>query len=192
MDYESQRRLQILQEVSQNGHLTQRDLSNKLGIALGLTNSYIKRCAKKGYIKVTTIPRNRVKYLLTPQGIAEKARLTYEFMQYSLDFYKKTRELIDDTFIELEEKGIKDVVFYGADVVGEIAYLSLKGMSFHLVTVFDDAKNGETFMGYPVQSPEKIADYQWDKVVVTSFRSKDIIKKRLLELGVSSDKIILF
>ena len=77
MDLEAQRDLAILNEIEGGAEVTQRGLAGKLGIALGLTNLYLKRLARKGYIKVTTIPRNRVKYLVTPKGFAEKTRLTY-------------------------------------------------------------------------------------------------------------------
>ena len=72
MDLEAQRDLAILKEIERSAPLTQRGLAKKLGIALGLTNLYLKRLARKGYIKVTTIPRHRVKYLLTPKGITER------------------------------------------------------------------------------------------------------------------------
>jgi DNA-binding MarR family transcriptional regulator len=84
MNLQGQRDLLLLTEVERNGAVTQRSLATKLGVALGLTNLYLKRLARKGYIKITTIPSQRVRYLLTPQGFAEKSRLTYLYMQYSL------------------------------------------------------------------------------------------------------------
>src|SRR4030066_1064587 len=75
--------LRILDEISKESSVTQRTLSSKLDVALGLVNAYIKRLTKKGYIKITTIPKNRAKYILTPKGFTEKVRLTYEYMQYS-------------------------------------------------------------------------------------------------------------
>ena len=74
MNAASQRDLRILTEISEDQSVTQRGLSETLGIALGLTNLYLKRLVRKGYIKVTTIPSRRMKYLLTPRGIAESGR----------------------------------------------------------------------------------------------------------------------
>ena len=88
MDKDGQRALFVLQEVEQNPILTQRALSQKLGVALGLTNLYLKRLVRKGHIKITTFPKNRIRYLLTPRGIKEKSRLTYEYLQYSLTYYR--------------------------------------------------------------------------------------------------------
>src|ERR1700757_4599773 len=92
MDLQDQRDLHLLDEVARNDRVTQRSLSKSLGVALGLTNLYLKRLARKGYIKITTIPSHRIKYLLTPRGMAEKSRLTYLYMQYSLLFYRDMRQ----------------------------------------------------------------------------------------------------
>src|ERR1051325_7861512 len=92
MDIEAHRDLQLLEAVEQNARVTQRSLANKLGIALGLTNIYLRRLVRKGYIKCVNVQSNRITYLITPRGIAEKARLTYEFMDYSLHLYGEVRQ----------------------------------------------------------------------------------------------------
>ena len=74
MNVAEQRVLQVLEAVTQNSRITQRLLSTKLGIALGLTNMYLRRLTRKGYIKCVNIRPNRLRYLITPHGIAEKAR----------------------------------------------------------------------------------------------------------------------
>src|SRR5574337_865739 len=91
MDRQAQRDLEILNTIAQGGPFTQRSLAQKMGIALGLTNLYLKRLARKGYVKLSTVPPNRIKYYLTPTGFAEKARLTYQYMDYSLQLYRQTR-----------------------------------------------------------------------------------------------------
>ena len=102
MDLQGQRDLVLLSELDRDGGATQRTLAGKLGVALGLTNLYVKRLARKGYIKLTTIPRNRIRYLLTPQGFAEKSRLTYQYMQYSLSHYREMRGRLKDMLAALE------------------------------------------------------------------------------------------
>jgi len=76
LDLESHRDLRVLEAVAADGRTTQRRLSHQLGIALGLTNLYLKRLARKGFIKCVNVRANRVRYLITPTGIAEKTRLT--------------------------------------------------------------------------------------------------------------------
>src|SRR5712672_2042575 len=80
MDIEAHRDLKLLEAVEQDSRVTQRSLATKLGIALGLTNIYLRRLVRKGYIKCVNVQSNRISYLITPRGIAEKARLTYEFL----------------------------------------------------------------------------------------------------------------
>ncbi|HEY4719752.1 MAG TPA: winged helix-turn-helix transcriptional regulator, partial [Candidatus Methylomirabilis sp.] len=79
MDSQEKRELEMLTEIAEDQGVTQRALAKKLGIALGLTNLYIKRLARKGYIKIVNVKRSRLKYLLTPRGFTEKAQLAYQF-----------------------------------------------------------------------------------------------------------------
>src|ERR1700704_388862 len=120
MDLQGQRDLLLLRELDRDGGATQRTLATKLGVALGLTNLYLKRLARKGYIKITTIPRSRIKYLLTPQGMAEKTRLTYQYMEYSLTYYRQMRERLKVVLTECAKAGAKRIVIYGT---GELAEL---------------------------------------------------------------------
>ena len=92
LDIEAHRDLKLLEAVEQDSRVTQRSLAQQLGIALGLTNIYLKRLVRKGYIKCVNVQSNRISYLITPRGIAEKARLTYEFMDYSLHLYGEVRQ----------------------------------------------------------------------------------------------------
>ena len=92
MDTQELRTLRLLEEIESDQAPSQRDLSTRLNISLGLVNSFMKRLAQKGYFKITNIPKNRVRYILTPKGAAEKTRLTYEYIQYSFQFYKDARK----------------------------------------------------------------------------------------------------
>lgn len=113
-------------------------LAQKLAIALGLTNLYLKRLAREGYIKVTTIPPNRIKYLLTPKGIAEKTRLTYAYMEYSLQLYRQTRVALRESLIPLAQAGHRRVVLCGTGEMAELAYLTLRELGLELAGVVDE------------------------------------------------------
>ena len=191
MDNEAHRTYRILEEISEDQSLTQRKLSKKLGIALGLTNLYLKRLIKKGYIMVDTMPRNRIIYNLTPKGIAEKSKLTYEYMKYSFNFYKDLRLRVKKVFLAIEKDKAKKIVFYGAGEIAEIAYLSLQETRLDLVAVVDDFKVGENFFGKKVKPVELIKDIAYDWVIVAALASKENIYKKALELGVAEDKLIL-
>ena len=83
--------LGLLKAVYSNAESTQRSLAADLGIALGLVNTYLKRCISKGYIKTRQIPRNRYAYYLTPTGFAEKSKLAAEFLHQSLSLFRQAR-----------------------------------------------------------------------------------------------------
>src|SRR2546423_2550602 len=137
MDLQGQRDLLLLSELDRDGGATQRTLATKLGVALGLTNLYLKRLARKGYIKITTIPRHRITYLLTPRGMAEKTRLTYLYMQYSLSYYRDMRKRLKVVLTELASAGAKRIVIYGTGELAELAYISLREMNLTLVGFVD-------------------------------------------------------
>ena len=126
MDVQELRTLKILEAFDTDTSPSQRYLSEKLNISLGLVNAFLKRLAQKGYFKITTIPRNRVKYILTPKGAVEKTRLTYEYIHYSLKYYIDIRHKIRQTLKDMEAQGFHDIVFYGTGELAEITHVSLK------------------------------------------------------------------
>src|SRR5690242_9725221 len=123
---EHYRSLQILDELANNDSLTQRDLSSRLGIALGLVNSYVKNLIAKGYITVKAIPPKRFAYYLTPKGFTEKTRLTYDLLHDYTRVYREARKSLKALFREMQNDGIKKIVFAGADEIAEIAYITLQ------------------------------------------------------------------
>ncbi len=119
-----QHNLRILENIEQNPHVTQADLAAQLGIAVGSVNWYIKRLTKKGYVKVTRMQRRRLRYLLTPQGIAEKSRLTQQFMQASLKWYRLTRQDTKRYLQNIVAAGYDAVCIEGDGDLAEIVYLT--------------------------------------------------------------------
>ena len=122
MDPKDLRTLKILEKVDNDAVPSQRDLAKDLNISLGLVNSFIKRLVKKGYFKARHIPKNRMRYFLTPKGAAEKTRLTYLYIHYSYNFYKDARQKLRELYSNLEKQGVSRLVFYGAGDLAEIAY----------------------------------------------------------------------
>ncbi|PIQ84389.1 MAG: hypothetical protein COV75_02435, partial [Candidatus Omnitrophica bacterium CG11_big_fil_rev_8_21_14_0_20_63_9] len=94
MNQRTYRDMHLLNEVTQSPDITQRELSQRIGMALGLTNLMLRRLTKKGYIKIIGTKRSRIRYLITPQGILEKTRLTYEFIHFSLQLYGRVRSYL--------------------------------------------------------------------------------------------------
>lgn len=96
--------LEILQAIENKENITQRYLADKLGVALGLANSYLKRCVRKGLVKVQQAPANRYLYYVTPKGFAEKSRLTASYLSSSFNFYRQASDSLTHIFIQCEQK----------------------------------------------------------------------------------------
>ena len=191
MDPQDLRSLQILEEIDNTHRPSQRYLARKLNISLGLANSFIKRLAKKGYVKITTIPRNRFKYILTPQGFAEKSRLTYEFVQYSFSLYKEALKKFEGLLNELEKGKVKKVVFYGASDLSEIALISLKASDIKLIGVVDDLKKGKQFLDFTIRSTEELRNLEFDRIIITTLELKEPMFNKLLQNNIPKEKIII-
>jgi len=189
MDLQGQRDLLLLSELDRDGGATQRTLSTKLGVALGLTNLYLKRLARKGHIKITTIPRNRIRYLLTPQGFSEKSRLTYLYMQYSLSYYRDMRTRLKEMMSTFDGSHGLRVVIYGTTELAELAYLSLREMNIDCVG-FIDGSSRESFLSCPVSSPEGIVDWQFDRVLIADLDHAAACEKQLIQSGVPREKVL--
>ena len=192
-----QHNYRILSKIDSGKRITQRSVARELGIALGLANLLIKRLVNKGYVKTRAIKGKRIRYLLTPQGIAEKTRLSIGYLENTIRLYTETKDKIRRSLLNLarlpgEENRRQRVVFYGAGEVAEIAYVALDRSLFELVGVVDDCKQGHQFFDHVVGSPEELscdgADCP-DLVVVTTFRKSQEIGNRLESFKIPSEKI---
>ena len=187
MDVEAHRDLRLLEAVHQDGRVTQRGLAGKLGMALGLANVYLKRMVHKGFIKVVNVQPNRITYLVTPRGIAEKARLTYEFMDYSLHLYGEVRQHLRTALQACAEAG-KRVAICGSGEAAELAYLSLKESGLEPVAVFDHEGQRE-FLGMPVLPITDHARVEFDLIIVATLEPSGRQLQELLDAGVPSEKL---
>jgi predicted transcriptional regulator len=186
---ESRHELNLLEAVEQDGHVTQRGLATKLGIAVGLTNIYLKRLARKGYIKCINVRSNRLLYLITPMGIAEKTRLTYEYMEYSLRLYRETRQRFRQEMSDRLQERRSRVAIYGTGEAAELAYLCLKELGIEPVAIFDGQRGGE-FLGIPVRDVNRHAEVDYDLVVVATMTPPDPHVAELRARGVEPDRIV--
>ena len=187
MDVEAHRDLRLLEAVQKDSRVTQRNLARQLGIALGLANIYLKRMIHKGFIKCVNVQPNRITYLVTPRGIAEKARLTYEFMDYSLHLYGEVRQHLRTALKECREAG-KRVAIYGRGEAAEIAYLSLKESGLEPVAIFD-RENGSAFLGISVRPIADHAQVEFDLIIVATLDRSGQQSQDVLAAGVPKEKI---
>ena len=184
------RDMQLLHEVSQTPNATQRDLAKKMGVALGLANVMMRRLAKKGYIKVTGTKPRRIRYLITPQGILEKSRLTVEFIQYSLHLYSGIRRYLGQQLAVMQLSGMRRVLLWGTDEFAEIACLTIQGMGLEVVGVVEDPPTRIDFLGFRVQKIEEVPQTHYDQLVVASLRLPSQVVRRLAELRIPPVRVI--
>lgn len=190
MDSRDLRTLKILERVGNENTPSQRDLSGELNISLGLVNSFIKRLVTKGFVKIATIPKNRIKYILTPSGAAEKTRLTYKYIQHSYTFYKDARQKLRQLYADLENQGVTRIVFYGAGDLAEIAYISLQETLIQFAAIVDDEKKGERFMRYTVRDPDQLNGIAFDRILITAIDSRESALQRILQDEIAVEAVI--
>jgi len=163
--------LGLLESVERNGGQSQRRLASELGIALGLVNAYLKRCIKKGLVKVSEVPPRRYAYYLTPQGFAEKSRLTIEYLTSSFSFFRQARADCAKTLGAAQENGWSRIALAGISDLAEIAVICAVERGITIVTVVDRGIGRETFMGAPVTNAFDGLPAAVDAVVVTDMRA---------------------
>jgi DNA-binding MarR family transcriptional regulator len=194
MERQVERHLEILTAIGEGRPLTQRALAQRLGVALGLTNLYLKRLARKGHIKIVEFPRKpatrkRLRYLLTPKGIAEKSRLTYEHIAYSLNLYRRTRETLRESLGLLRENGIKRIALYGTGEASELAYLTLREFGVEPVGVFAREAGGH-FLGFPVRPVTDLHGEEFDGLIIATFERPEPYVAELAGLGLPREKFL--
>ncbi len=167
--------LGLLSAVERDSGVTQRHLARELGIALGLANAYLRRCAKKGLIKVRQAPFNRYAYYLTPRGFAEKSRLTAEYLTLSLDFFRRARRDCAALLDGCRARGWRRVALAGAGELAEIAVLGATETDVEIVAVID-AAGPRSCAGRPVVRDLAAVlalgeERRLDAVIVTDMRA---------------------
>lgn len=194
MERHCERELEILTAIAEGAPLTQRALARRLGVALGLTNLYLKRLTKKGYIKIVDFPRKpaaraRLRYLLTARGIAEKSRLTYEYARYSLALYRRTRQTLRETLVQHLDSGAKRVAIYGVGEAAELAYVTLRELGVEPVAIV--GPRGHTrFLGLPVVALDEVPPHRLDAVVVATLDRPEPWIAELARRGFVRDKLV--
>lgn len=163
--------LGLLTSVESDGARSQRHIAAELGIALGLVNAYLKRCVKKGLVKVHDAPARRYAYYLTPQGFAEKSRLTVQYLSHSFSFFRRAKEDCARVFEAAKARGFHRLVLAGRSDLAEIAILCAMEAGVSVVAVVDPAAEGGRFVGVTVVPSFAGVIEAFDAVVVTDVAS---------------------
>jgi len=147
---EDYRTLELLDVIDKNNNVSQRHLAKEMGIALGLANSYLKRCVRKGYVKIKQVPANRYLYYLTPKGFSEKSRLTAKYLASSFSFYRKAGESCLETYGNCRHNGWRKLLLCGLSDLAEIAALRALETDIEIVGLYDAHTERDSFVGMTI------------------------------------------
>jgi DNA-binding MarR family transcriptional regulator len=192
------RELNLLQELEKNPVISQRELSHKFGIALGVTNACLKRMARRGWIRIMNLDHRRIGYYLTPKGISEKTKLSLHLISWTVQHYAILKDIIGERLLEMQNKGIERIVFYGVSDEMEVAYITLQGVKIKLVGIVEDDEKfkPQIIFGYELEPVSRIQELKPQGVLITSSvgcdKKKENLKTFLDEKRVYVTDITLF
>lgn len=175
------RDLRILEELEKNPVISQRELSHKFGIALGVTNACLKRMTRNGWIRIRDLNPRKIGYYLTPKGILEKGRLTLNLILYRIQNYSELKKLIGDRLLEMQNEGLTRLVFYGISDEMEVAYVTLQGVNIKLVGIVEDDEKfiPQILFGHEVEPVSRIKEIKPDCVLITSLTENGKKREKL-------------
>jgi predicted ArsR family transcriptional regulator len=131
---ENVRELTLLEQIERDPDVTQASLATQLGVAVGTVNWHIKRLVAKGYVKVKRAERKKLRYIITPEGIALRARLTVDYIERSFDLYRRTRQRVKAHLNEVKKAGYDRIRLLGEGDVADICRLSCLEQDIEIVT----------------------------------------------------------
>ena len=187
----SYRELRLLSEVYTTPQATQRDLSRRLGIALGLTNAVMRNLAEKGYVRVTHASWKRWLYAITPAGFTRKIHLTVAYIHRFVDHYQKVRQTLRQELEPLDLNAESRVAIYGTGELAELVYLGLRDTGIEEIDIFAPMNTSDgKFLGMRVQHTESISQEDYDRVIIASLHGVDSKREELALAGVPQQKIV--
>jgi DNA-binding MarR family transcriptional regulator len=162
--------LDLLNSVERDGGQSQRRLASELGIALGLVNAYLRRSVKKGLLKATAAPARRYIYYLTPQGFAEKSRLTVEYLSVSFSFFRRAKAECGVLFSTAADRGFHRVALAGISDLAEIAMICALDTGVKVTAVVDAKSTLSSFIGVRVTAAFDSVMDECDAVMITDLQ----------------------
>jgi len=164
------RDLRLLEELERNPVISQRELSHKFNIALGVTNACLRRMVRKGWIRIRDLNPRKIGYYLTPKGVIEKGKLTLNLVSFRIQHYAELKKIIAARLLEMQNQGLKRLVFYGISDEMEVAYITLQGVSLKLVGIVEDDEkfNPQIIFGYEVEPVSRVQELKPDCILITS------------------------
>ena len=191
------RKFLILDSIDKNKDITQRELSEEVGVAVSMINSYLNDYEKEGLIKKSYQSTKTVYYFLTKKGIEKKKVLNIGYLNSSLGVYNKAKKNIIDFLDQIIKKGYKNIILYGAGEVAEILLQTIAlnhEFPLNVICVIDDDvdKQGKKIVSSEITSLDAINDIEHDGILISSYTNNKKIIDKLNAMNYDSKKIIQF
>lgn len=189
--------LLLLEHIEKNSSTSQHEIARKIGSAVSMVNVYINKLEESGYLIRDYQSAKIVYYNITPKGIKRKNFLSITYFHELLDLYRLAEQNIEVFLEKLEERGYRNILFYGSEEVAETILGILKEKSdtlLKIVALVDDNKDrqGKELLGYKIISREEIKKFEHDGIVITSYTFEDDIKNKLEEIDYPKNHVELF
>ena len=187
------REMRVLAEVGESPELTQRELSKRIGAALGLTNLLVRNLVQRGYIRATQAGWKRWLYHVTPEGFSRKIRLTAAYVHRFLDHYQRVRHTLREELAPLALHVESRVAIYGTGEFAELVYLGLKELGIEEIEIFEArAPDDRRFLGMPVRDVTLLRPEDYDRVVIAFLGKTAEPLAELRQQSIAEDKLVTF
>lgn len=185
--------LAVMDALEGAEEVTQRELAHMTGLNLKKVNYCLRKLLEKGHVKFQRARRNPDKrmylYILTPAGLKEKSRLTYDFLKFTAGFYSLMENKLRQSLSEMEASGINQIVLYGTGEVARILLEMLSRSCVNVVGIVDDQFHGDEFQGLPVIKSSCLDQFKWDCVLITQTDNLDAVELSLHNANISPEAI---
>jgi len=183
--------------IEKDSRVTQREISKTIGVAVSMVNQYLDVYEKKGFIKRKKLSTKTVEYFVTKNGAERRKVLNIGYLNSSQQMYNSAKENIEQFLIQIENKGFKNILLYGAGEVCEIllnAIKSSKSVSIQAQAIIDDDQDkiGNKVGTTNIISRDSIVLIEHDGILISSYTNNEEIFTKLKQIGYSTDKIIQF
>ena len=187
----------ILDLIEKDAHVTQREISKTIGVAVSMVNQYIDNFEKKGLIKRKKHSTKTVEYFISKKGLERRKLLNIWYLKSSHEVYLSAKDNIIKFLNQIIHKGFKKILLYGA---GEVAEIMLQVMNddnnipLEVLAVIDDdvSKQNDNIVNKPVIGSDQIKLFKHDGILVSSYKHHDAINHKLDLINYNKNNIINF
>ena len=185
--------LAVMDALVGEQQVTQRELSRRTGLNLKKVNYCLHKLLEEGYIKFQRAMYNPDKrtylYILTPSGLKAKSRLTYRFLQFTLEFYNQVEFKLQRCLKQMEKAGVQRMVLCGASDVARVVMGQVSENGIEVVGMLDKAYEEADFDGVPVLLEEDLKELEWDGLLITALEDLEELEEDLHAMEIPEKKI---